>query len=301
MLCAYQGLSFKILCIYLQARKAISYNQTKRKIKFCMAKPNKCYFCGSGENSFDTVEHILPESLGNKELILKKGIVCDKCNNYFARKIEKPFMDMEPIMLQRFLNQAENKKGRVPPSDFLIAGEVCKVDIICGRLCIGVSPRVLSLMASGQVTWGFGRAPMSIDLQNNQIVSRFLGKVGLEYLFSLLVEKKILFSLSNVERCKNYVRQGSKSLIWPYSLVEEKVSILFNPLSYFSLQILLKEDKDLIFRLRLFNISYTINLSEQRPVTTTEGYKNIASYSSAVNEKAALAALNGLSSGIALK
>lgn len=266
-----------------------------------MTKLEKCYFCESDENSFQTIEHILPESLGNKELILKKGIVCDKCNNYFARKIEKPFMDMEPIMLQRFLNQAENKKGRVPSSDFLIAGEVCKADIINGRLCIGVSPRVLSLIASGQVSWAIGRAPMSIDLKKSQIVSRFVAKVGIEYLLSLLLAGVVNFPISRIEKCKEYVRRGSKTVIWPYSLVEEKVSVLFNPFSYFSLQILEDEGEDFVFKLSLFNNSFIMDLTEEQPVKTTKNFKIVSSYTSAVNENAVSAAINGFSHSIEIK
>ena len=36
-------------------------------------------------------EHIVPQSLGGTEHILPPGVVCDKCNNYFSRAVEKPF------------------------------------------------------------------------------------------------------------------------------------------------------------------------------------------------------------------
>jgi hypothetical protein len=38
-----------------------------------------CIFCGSQEH-LNTVEHIVPESLGNTTFMLSKGDICDTCN-----------------------------------------------------------------------------------------------------------------------------------------------------------------------------------------------------------------------------
>ncbi len=49
------------------------------------------HFCKQCSDLSNSVEHIIPESLGNKNHVLPKGIVCDRCNNYFTLKIEKMF------------------------------------------------------------------------------------------------------------------------------------------------------------------------------------------------------------------
>ncbi len=36
-------------------------------------------FCKQEASTSKSVEHIIPESMGNKSNILKPGIVCDKC------------------------------------------------------------------------------------------------------------------------------------------------------------------------------------------------------------------------------
>ncbi len=72
----------------------------------------RCIFCGNDSSCSKSVEHIVPESFGNKSAILRKGIVCDKCNNYFARKVEQPFLESEPIRKLRQELQLENKKGK---------------------------------------------------------------------------------------------------------------------------------------------------------------------------------------------
>jgi len=52
-----------------------------------------CIFCHKASDVSKSIEHIVPESLGNKRTVLWKGAVCDECNNYFATKVEKPLLD----------------------------------------------------------------------------------------------------------------------------------------------------------------------------------------------------------------
>lgn len=61
----------------------------------------RCIFCENDSSSSKSVEHIVPASFGNSTSVLPKGIVCDKCNNYFARKIESPFLNSEAILQLR--------------------------------------------------------------------------------------------------------------------------------------------------------------------------------------------------------
>jgi hypothetical protein len=60
------------------------------------------------------MEHIIPESLGNTDYTLPRGWVCDSCNNYFARKLEKPVLDSPMIRLLRSDRQIPNKRRRIP-------------------------------------------------------------------------------------------------------------------------------------------------------------------------------------------
>ena len=49
-----------------------------------MCISGKCIFCQSSSN-FESVEHIVPRSLGNLHYILAKGTVCQPCNHRFSR------------------------------------------------------------------------------------------------------------------------------------------------------------------------------------------------------------------------
>jgi hypothetical protein len=60
------------------------------------------------------VEHIVPESLGNVEHVLPVGTVCDCCNQYFARKVERQLLESPMFRLLRANMAVPNKRGRIP-------------------------------------------------------------------------------------------------------------------------------------------------------------------------------------------
>lgn len=83
----------------------------------------RCLFCKQDSSNTKSVEHIIPESLGNKTMILPCGYVCDKCNNYFAIKVEKPFMELPEIRQLRFQEMIPNKKNKIPKMKTLYNGK----------------------------------------------------------------------------------------------------------------------------------------------------------------------------------
>ncbi len=73
----------------------------------------RCIFCGNDSSTSKSVEHIVPASFGNSISVLPKGVVCDKCNNYFARKIESPFLNSEAVLYLRQELEIHNRDGKV--------------------------------------------------------------------------------------------------------------------------------------------------------------------------------------------
>jgi hypothetical protein len=73
----------------------------------------RCIFCKNDSTNSKSVEHIIPESLGNKNNILPKGVVCDSCNSYFGSKIEKAVLEMPYFKSLRGRIMIENKKGKI--------------------------------------------------------------------------------------------------------------------------------------------------------------------------------------------
>jgi HNH endonuclease len=74
-----------------------------------------CIFCNTQSNASKSIEHIIPESLGNKRHVLPRGAVCDTCNNYFARKVEQPVLCHRSIRNLRAWNGIRSKGGKQTP------------------------------------------------------------------------------------------------------------------------------------------------------------------------------------------
>lgn len=74
-----------------------------------------CLFCNSN-GPFSTVEHVIPESLGNDDLLLRDE-VCDVCQRYFGTQIEQFVLDKTPIAFWRTFFRIKNKKRRYPSVD----------------------------------------------------------------------------------------------------------------------------------------------------------------------------------------
>lgn len=75
----------------------------------------KCLFCQS-LGPFNTIEHIIPESLGNDDLLLA-GQVCDSCLAYFGKEVEQFVLNKTPIAFWRTFLGIKTKKGKYPSID----------------------------------------------------------------------------------------------------------------------------------------------------------------------------------------
>ena len=71
-----------------------------------------CLYCRS-RGLFSTKEHVVPESLGNDDLILT-GEVCDTCQRYFGKEVEQYVLDKTPLAFWRVFLRIRTKKGYVP-------------------------------------------------------------------------------------------------------------------------------------------------------------------------------------------
>ena len=68
----------------------------------------------SGDGGFTTREHTFPESLGNTELVLPPGVVCDRCNNGQLSVLDQTICDFLPVKLRRTTLGIASKAGKIP-------------------------------------------------------------------------------------------------------------------------------------------------------------------------------------------
>jgi hypothetical protein len=182
-----------------------------------------CLFCKCDSDKSISVEHILPESLGNKEHILPKGVVCDDCNNYFATKIEKVLLDQPYFRSVRHRCGIESKKGNVPfEKGFQLSPFPTPIDIYIEngqRSIVFIDETAIQKFLNAK-SGAFVIPIISEPEKNDPIVSRFLAKVSVEALINWIKEEtewiEEIMNKPELEHIKHYARYGSGTKLWPY-------------------------------------------------------------------------------------
>jgi len=196
-----------------------------------------CLFCKT-EGVFRTKEHIIPESLGNDTDVLE-NVICEKCQNYFGREIEKPALEKTNLAIWRTYFGILTKKRKLPS--------------------VNLDPPTRGVIPSfhSKTEWGVGftaweDGSTSLDVQNPwqkrgfindkseynlvmtpwhlSILGRFLGKIGLEF----LALTDINYAMgSKFNEIRTFVRFGNTKHLWPiYSGQRGKVEDLKSPIKW---------------------------------------------------------------------
>lgn len=165
----------------------------------------------------------MPESFGNTEHVLEPGVVCDGCNNYLAREVEKPILDSPYFKARRFSSVVPNKRGHVVPLDgfHLESGTRIQAYADTGEgISIGAHPDAVEarlverLLGQSQGTLIFLRAIPP----DERVLARFVGKVGLEALASRLIRAgkshEELVDKPALDELRNFIRRGSGPRQW---------------------------------------------------------------------------------------
>lgn len=79
-----------------------------------VSPPFRCLFCLTTAGPFLRIEHPIPESLGNDDIQLAPGFVCDPCNEYFGAKVEQRVLNSPPFSIERMAVSVPTKKGLLP-------------------------------------------------------------------------------------------------------------------------------------------------------------------------------------------
>jgi hypothetical protein len=180
----------------------------------------RCIFCKQDSTSSRSVEHIIPQSLGNTRSTLPPGIVCDRCNNYFAVKLEKPFLESAEIVTLRHHENVASKRRKVPPLDGVLNDahavtlhkgpgktESLEVHTEQGFASLFSTPRsTVHLAAVGNTLHGVA-------------ISRVLAKAALEAMAERLLPDmggiSYLVDEENLDPIRRHARYG-RGPAWPY-------------------------------------------------------------------------------------
>ncbi|MCK4739463.1 MAG: HNH endonuclease [Deltaproteobacteria bacterium] len=238
----------------------------------------RCIFCKEDSSSSISVEHIVPESLGNTQHMLPRGVVCDKCNNYFARKIEAPLLNSIYFKEQRFKMAIASKKNKIPFISGVHLESLTKIEmhkqiksndtsVMCAMGEADESPFIHSVLnqKSGRLVFPVSSYPLE-----DYVLSRFIAKVGLEVLASNFLKipggVDEITDKAELDELREYVRQGTPERVWPYSsrpiyspeFLFVKNGETFEVLHEF--KVIITDISELYIVLAIFGMEYALNL-----------------------------------------
>ena len=187
----------------------------------------QCIFCHKDSSNSKSVEHIIPESLGNKHHYLPKGYVCDECNNYFSYKIEKELLSQPYFVSMRFRNEILTKKGRLVRQKMFFPGVMKCTEVVIQKTEDGLivsfdDEEIYEAIKAGKT--GKMIAPYIPEPEYpNAIMSRFLAKCAYEYFLYNMDKEKYDLCVQELLGCENdilkslreYARYG-KGKYWQY-------------------------------------------------------------------------------------
>ena len=188
----------------------------------------QCIFCHKDSSNSKSVEHIIPESLGNKHHFLPKGYVCDKCNHYFAIKIENELLLQPYFVSTRFRNEILTKKGKLVKEKMMFPGALKSVEAEMqttddGQVITFYDEDLFDRVEKGEVTEVMTLYIPEPDYPN-KTMSRFLAKCAYEYFlynmgkekYDLCVQELLGKEQDILKDLREWARFG-KGKLWQYS------------------------------------------------------------------------------------
>ncbi|GHV39039.1 hypothetical protein AGMMS49546_10420 [Spirochaetia bacterium] len=187
-----------------------------------------CIFCQKPSDNSRGVEHIIPESLGNEDIILWRGAVCDSCNNYFSH-IEGELLEQPYFISLRHRNFIKTKKNHLVAQKYFfpdknIGWVDTRLDFEYGGPAISFEQNkendIIKLLKEDK-NMSIMAPVIPNPEPNNYIVSRFLAKCAVEYLVFRMGEKNYFeFSKELKDKqydpIRKYARYGEGIKFWPY-------------------------------------------------------------------------------------
>jgi hypothetical protein len=203
--------------------------------------------------------------------VLPVGVVCDSCNNYFAREVEKPFLGHPSISLLRFHQKLVSKKGRIPTATGILMPRGAPVLLEKRpkpeRSSISVDPDVLKQTVPS--VENIILLPIGLPGPTGTVLSRFLAKTALEFMATRLASyaEGLAYVVDEVQldQIRNHARYG-KIPAWPvhrrriydanacFIRSDELVQVIHES------DLLVTQDSEWFYVLALFGEEYSINI-----------------------------------------
>ncbi len=235
----------------------------------------RCVFCERDSSASRSVEHIIPESLGNREHILERGIVCDGCNNYFASKIEEPVLSSIHFQNLRSRQEIANKRGNIPFEYGVFPEAGVPIALRASQdqgMSVGAwhekddTRFVRTLM---DIRKGRFLVPYSMPV-DERLLARFIAKIGTEAYVAKALKGGLsvdqLIGAQELQNIRRFVRQGDTPRIWPLNrrrIYQEDKIFLEGDFGYQILHeylLLITDENEIYAVICIFGEEFAINL-----------------------------------------
>jgi hypothetical protein len=172
------------------------------------------YKCGSGAPSTQEY-HVYPASASNLQIVLERGIVCDKCNAYFS-ELENYFVHYHPGSAARLMNLGQTKKGKQPQYKSQAGTATREINEDASfKLQVPMSDVAFETKDDGTIVIKCTAKAREFDSVR---ISRVLGKIALEAVFAEAPSPGLNFDAysSEYDPLRRYVRSwgGQPRFIW---------------------------------------------------------------------------------------
>lgn len=207
----------------------------------------RCIICDK-ENQSKSIEHIVPESLGNKDYVMRKGDVCDTCNNSFA-DFEKKALANSVLVMERARFGTPSKKGKTAK------GKITNLEIEGNKEfkknLIYVKGLNSDKFKDFNPTTKIGKLYVPATDKSASATSKFLLKMGIE---SIYKSQKEIFNKYDFSELKKFLK-GEGNTDWPFVIDDFEIG-KFNSIPRYT-------DK---FKLKNNNCFLTINETSSETV-----------------------------------
>ncbi|WP_020534029.1 HNH endonuclease [Flexithrix dorotheae] len=227
-----------------------------------------CIFCNE-PNESKSIEHIIPESLGNKLYVMPIGSVCDECNSRFS-KHEQKALEKSILAFERSRFGIETKAGKTSKGNLEQLKFEGDKNFTKGVVSIkdGIDNANFKITDPKKK---IGKLTVPSFDKSEVSTSKLLLKMGLE---SIYISKRKVFDKNDFTDLKNFL--GNKNNTdWPFVTRELKYDdqgMFKNILGDYKLRYKLrfiykselkyyqKSQTELLFRFNYGSISFFINL-----------------------------------------
>ena len=166
-----------------------------------------CIFCDN-ENNAKSFEHIVSESLGNKNYIMPKGTVCDTCNGRFS-KFESSALNNSILAMERARFGIATKKGKN------VKGKINELNIQGDE---NFKREFINVQGIDKSNFTYNPSTRSGSLivktfdKSEVAVSKLLLKMGLEAIFC---SQKMVYQKNDFTDLKNFLTSKNNN-DWPF-------------------------------------------------------------------------------------